>query len=81
MGADCSADARKKVILSREQDGRDAMPSVGIIDSQSVKTSENDGPCGYDAGNKIKGRKPHIATDMLVHIISAVVHAAQAPDS
>ncbi|GAA4493405.1 hypothetical protein GCM10023158_10610 [Gluconacetobacter tumulicola] len=29
------------VILSREQDGRNATPSVGIIDSQSVKTAEN----------------------------------------
>lgn len=68
------------VILSREQDGREATPSVGIIDSQSVKTSENGGPRGYDAGKKIKGRKRHIATDTVGHIVTAVVHPADIQD-
>lgn len=68
------------VILSREQDGREATPSVGIIDSQSVKTSENGGPRGYDAGKKIKGRKRHIATDTVGHIVTAVVHSADIQD-
>lgn len=68
------------VILSREQDGREATPSAGIIDSQSVKTAENGGPRGYDAGKKIRGRKRHIATDTVGHIVAAVVHPADIQD-
>ncbi|MFT8819093.1 MAG: IS5 family transposase, partial [Komagataeibacter saccharivorans] len=68
------------VILSRGQDGRDATLSVGIIDSQSVKTAENGGPRGYDAGKKIRGRKRHIATDTPGHVVAAVVHPADIQD-
>jgi transposase len=65
---------------ARECDGREASPSAGVIDSQSVKTTESGGPRGYDAGKKIKGRKRHILTDTIGHLVAAQVHTADIQD-
>src|SRR6202162_5202155 len=61
---------------AREREGRDASPSAGVIDSQSVKTTESGGPRGYDAGKKINGRKRHILTDTIGLPVGVIVHPA-----
>jgi transposase len=51
------------VMRDRERVGRAASPTAAVLDSQSAKTAEAGGPCGYDAGKKIKGRKRHVLVD------------------
>lgn len=64
----------------RRKAKRKSSPSMGIIDSQSVKTTEQGGPHGKDAHKKVNGRKRHIIVDTLGLILAVVVHAADIQD-
>jgi len=68
------------VMAAREQVEREASPSAGVIDSQSVKTTESGGPRGFDAGKKTKGRKRHIVTDTQGNLLQIQVHPADIQD-
>ncbi len=64
----------------RVKAGRNKRPSATIVDSQSVKTAGPALDVGYDGGKKIKGRKRHIAVDVLGLLLVVVVHSAGIQD-
>lgn len=68
------------VIVDRERCGRETSPSAGVIDSQSVKTTEAGGPHGYDAGKKVNGRKRHALVDTDGRGLVLEPHAANIQD-
>jgi transposase len=68
------------VAAARERAGKEASPTAGIIDSQSVRTTESGGPRGFDAGKKVNGRKRHILVDTLGLLLVLVVHTADIQD-
>jgi putative transposase len=60
----------------RQQAGRQAQPSLAIIDSQSVKTTEVGGERGFDGAKRVNGRKRHILVDTMGNLLKVLAHAA-----
>lgn len=65
----------------RRTAGRNAVPSAGIIDSQSARTTESGGPRGFDPAKRVKGRKRHIVTDTEGWLLELLVHPADVQDN
>jgi putative transposase len=65
----------------RNRAGKDPQPTAAIVDSQSVKTTEESAhPSGFDAHKNVKGRKRHLLVDTLVLPLSVYVASADVQD-
>lgn len=67
--------------MLRRKVGREISPSVGIIDSQSVRGTYRVKERGIDGGKRVKGRKRHIITDTQGFLLGVKVHPANQHDS
>ena len=70
-------------VQCRELAGREASPTVGIIDSQSVKSAEKGGSrtrMVTTPGRRSRARSVHILVDTQGLLMQAIVHAADIQD-
>jgi putative transposase len=65
----------------RKQADREPTPSLGCVDSQSVKGTECGGVHGIDGNKKINGVKRHILVDCMGLILAVFVTAASVTDA
>jgi len=67
----------------RRAAGRAEEPSAAVVDSQSVPTSPNvpESSQGIDAAKKVKGRKRHVAIDLLGLLLVVLVTVASMQDT
>ena len=77
---DLDLHSRRSAGCVRKTEGRRVAPTAAIVDSQSVKTPDQAGERGYDAGKKIAGRKRHVAVDCLGLILAVMITPAAMQD-
>lgn len=63
------AQLREKVLLNQ---GQNRDPSLGIMDSQSVKWGNNLSLKGFDGNKKVKGIKRHVVVDKNGFLLSII---------
>ncbi len=83
MGRHARSHSSRAYVSCRELAGGEASPATAITDSQSVKSAEKgdlDRSAGYDAGQKIKGKKRHILVDTQGLLIKVIGVAASLQD-
>lgn len=66
--------------MVRARADRNVSPTAAVVDSQSVKTSPQGGPKGYDGGKKVTGRKRHLVVDTLGLLLAVLVTTANVQD-
>jgi putative transposase len=60
--------------------GREQELSEVVLNSQSVKTTETLGMCGYGADKKVKGKTPLLLVDIIGLLLIVVVHTMNIQD-
>lgn len=69
---------REKVRLKRKQNRE---PSLGIMDSQSIRWGNNRSLNGFDGNKKVKGVKRHVVVDKNGFLLAIMVTVANIHDS
>lgn len=64
----------------RQQLGREAAPSIAVLDSQSVANASEGALGGYDAAKRVDGIKRHLAVDTNGFLLAAKVTEASVPE-
>jgi putative transposase len=82
-GADGTWDQMQRFLREgvRQAAAREATPSMGCVDSQSVKGTECGGEHGIDGHKKINGVKRHILVDTMGLLLAVFVTAASVTDA